>query len=156
VRTWIVAGYELPRPHPYSKPPTVSEYVLARVYRQGDLALDPFAGSGSSRTAAENLGLGLRRKGCDIDPEYAESGPRPRKRLPAYPEASRRDLAQALRGKDAMNRKKPCKRHPPRGYHRSSESLSERGERLYAGLPEEARAALGRAVQEIKARLRYL
>ena len=69
MKNWIVAGYELPRPHPYSKPPAVSEYVLTRVCRQGDLVLDPFAGSGSSRTAAQNLGLGLRWKGCDIDPQ---------------------------------------------------------------------------------------
>jgi hypothetical protein len=53
VRNRIVAGYELSRPHPYSKPPAVSEYVLARVCRQSDLVLDPVAGSGSSRTAAE-------------------------------------------------------------------------------------------------------
>ena len=31
-----------------------------------------FSGSGSSRTACENLGMGLRWRGADIDPAYAE------------------------------------------------------------------------------------
>jgi hypothetical protein len=127
--------------------------MLARVCRQGDLVLDPFAGSGSPRTARRTLGSALRWKGCDIDPQYAQSGPRARKRLPAHgkhPIATwSRPCAEAT-----YEPEKPRKQHPPREYHRSSESLSERGERLYAGLPEEAMAALGREVQEIKARLR--
>jgi hypothetical protein len=57
VKNWLVADCELPRRHPYSKPPEVIEYVLA--CRCGDVVLDPFAGSGSSRVPAENLGLDL-------------------------------------------------------------------------------------------------
>ena len=72
IKNWLVADYEIPRKHPYSKPPEVIEYVLARVCRRGDLVLDPFAGSGSSRVAAEKLGLDLVWKGADIDPQYAE------------------------------------------------------------------------------------
>jgi adenine-specific DNA-methyltransferase len=75
VKNWVVADYEIPRAHPYSKPPEVIEYVLARVCRRGDLILDPFAGSGSSRVAAEKLGLDLVWRGCDIDPQYAETMP---------------------------------------------------------------------------------
>jgi hypothetical protein len=73
VKNWVVADYEIPRAHPYSKPPEVIEYVLARVCRRGDLVLDPFAGSGSSRVAAEKLGLDLVWRGCDIDPQFAEA-----------------------------------------------------------------------------------
>jgi hypothetical protein len=75
VKNWLVADYDLPRPHPYSKPPQLLEYIMARVVRRGDLVLDPFSGSGSSRTAAENLKLDLRWFGADIDPQYAETGP---------------------------------------------------------------------------------
>jgi hypothetical protein len=74
-KNWIVAkvppqGRE--RVHPYQKPPEVYEYVFRRVCRRGDTILDPFAGSGASRTAAENLKLDLRWSGCDIDKNYAE------------------------------------------------------------------------------------
>jgi hypothetical protein len=73
VKNWMVADYEIPRAHPYSKPPEVIEYVLRRVCRPGDLVLDPFAGSGSSRVAAEKLQLDLVWRGCDIDPQFAET-----------------------------------------------------------------------------------
>ena len=74
VRNWVVADYEVPRAHPYSKPPEVIEYVLRRVCLPGNVVLDPFAGSGSSRTAAEKLGLDLAWRGCDVDPQFAETG----------------------------------------------------------------------------------
>jgi DNA modification methylase len=51
----------------------VYEHILARACRPGDLVLDPFAGSGSSRDAAEKLSLTWR--GCDIDPQFAETTP---------------------------------------------------------------------------------
>lgn len=75
IKNWLVADYELPRRHPYSKPPEVIEYVLRRVCRRGDVILDPFSGSGSSRTACENLKLDLRWSGADIDAAYAETEP---------------------------------------------------------------------------------
>ena len=68
----IEADYERPRIHAYSKPPIVCETILKRVCRPGDLVIDPFAGSGSSRVACENLKLDLRWSGPDIDPQYAE------------------------------------------------------------------------------------
>ena len=73
IKNWLIADYEIPRAHPYSKPPEVIEYVLRRVCRRGDLILDPFSGSGSTRTACEKLGLDLQFRGCDIDPQYAEA-----------------------------------------------------------------------------------
>jgi hypothetical protein len=76
IKNWLIADYEIPRAHPYSKPPEVIEHVLRRVCRSGDRVLDPFAGSGSSRTAAENLKLDIDWRGCDIDPEYAEQAGR--------------------------------------------------------------------------------
>ena len=72
VKNWIIADYEIPRAHPYSKPPEVIEYVLRRVCRRGDIILDPFAGSGSSRVACEKLALDLVWRGCDIDPAFSE------------------------------------------------------------------------------------
>ena len=74
-KNWLIADYEIPRAHPYSKPPAVIEYVLRRVCRRGDLVLDPFAGSGASRVAAENVKLDLTWRGCDADPVFAEAGP---------------------------------------------------------------------------------
>ena len=55
----VYANYPAKRTHPYEKPPEVLGHILARVCRHGDLVLDPFAGSGSSRVAAEKLGLDL-------------------------------------------------------------------------------------------------
>lgn len=69
----VYANYPAKRTHPYEKPPEVLGHILARVCRRGDLVLDPFAGSGSSRVAAEKLGLYLVWKGCDIDPQFAET-----------------------------------------------------------------------------------
>ncbi len=73
IRNVVTADYPARRTHPYEKPAAVYEHILARVCRPGDLVLDPFAGSGSSREAAEKLGLEWR--GCDVDPAYAEAGP---------------------------------------------------------------------------------
>lgn len=70
LKNWILADYPADRGHPYGKPPLLLEYLLARVCRPGDTVLDPFAGSGASRTASENLKLDWR--GCDIDENYAE------------------------------------------------------------------------------------
>jgi DNA modification methylase len=72
IRNVIVADYPPKRRHPYEKPAEVYEHILRRVCRPGDLVLDPFAGSGTSREAAEKLGLNWR--GCDVDPAYAEAG----------------------------------------------------------------------------------
>ena len=68
----VHANYPAKRTHPYEKPPEMLGHILARVCRRGDLVLDPFAGSGSSRVAAEKLGLDLDWEGCDIDPQFAE------------------------------------------------------------------------------------
>lgn len=70
LKNWFLADYEIPRAHPYSKPPSLLQYVLGRVGRTDDVVLDPFAGSGSTRIACEKLGLQFR--GCDIDAAYAE------------------------------------------------------------------------------------
>jgi site-specific DNA-methyltransferase (adenine-specific) len=71
IRNVVVADYPAKRPHPYGKPAALYEHILARVCRPGELVLDPFVGSGSSRDAAEKLGL--RWAGCEIDPEFAET-----------------------------------------------------------------------------------
>jgi site-specific DNA-methyltransferase (adenine-specific) len=69
----VRADYPAKRAHPYEKPPEVLVPILVRVCRRGDLVLDPFAGSGSSRFAAGELGLDLAWEGCDIDPQFAET-----------------------------------------------------------------------------------
>lgn len=66
----VAADYPARRTHPYGKPPEVLVHILSRACRPGDLVLDPFAGSGSSRAAAEKLDLVWR--GCDIDPQFAD------------------------------------------------------------------------------------
>ena len=71
----VYANYPAKRTHPYEKPPEVLGHILARVCRRGDLVLDPFAGSGSSRVAAEKLGQDLVWEGCDIDAQFAETTP---------------------------------------------------------------------------------
>ena len=91
VRNWFAADYEVPRAHPYSKPPELIAYILARVCRRGDTVLDPFAGSGSSRVAAEKLGLDLVWKGADIDPQYAETTSSATARSLAVPREDRDD-----------------------------------------------------------------
>ena len=73
VPNWFRADHELPRPHPYSKPVPLLEYILGRVLRRGDTVLDPFSGSGSTRTACDNLKLDIRFRGADLDPQYAEA-----------------------------------------------------------------------------------
>ena len=64
------ADYPTKRTHPYAKPVEPFLHVMRRICRAGDLVVDPFAGSGVSRTAAESLGL--EWQGCDIDPNYAD------------------------------------------------------------------------------------
>lgn len=70
IRNVVEANYPTKRRHPYEKPPEVYAHVLRRICRPDDLVIDPFAGSGSSRVAA--LDLGLNWRGCDIDPTFAE------------------------------------------------------------------------------------
>lgn len=71
IKNVITADYDTKRSHPYGKPSAVYKHILERVVRPGDLVIDPFAGSGSSQVAAEDLGAVWR--GCDIDPVYADS-----------------------------------------------------------------------------------
>lgn len=70
IRNVVVADYPVPRAHPYEKPAEVFRHIFKRVCRPGDLVLDPFAGSGVTRTVAADMGL--RWAGCDIDPNFAE------------------------------------------------------------------------------------
>jgi DNA modification methylase len=73
VRNVVEADYQTKRDHPYGKPDEVFRHTFSRICRPGDLVLDPFAGSGvSGRVAAE---LGLRWRGCDIDPDFATTAP---------------------------------------------------------------------------------
>jgi DNA modification methylase len=67
----VTADYPARRTHPYEKPVAVYEHIPSRVCRPGDFVLDPFAGSGSSRVAAEELELWWA--GCDVDPAFAET-----------------------------------------------------------------------------------
>ena len=64
----VVADYPVRRSHPYAKPWEVTHHILQRV--GPGLVLDPFSGSGSTRTACEKLGLEFR--GADIDPQWCD------------------------------------------------------------------------------------
>lgn len=70
IRNVVFADYPARRSHPYGKPIEPFLHVMRRICRPGDLVVDPFAGSGVSRDAA--FQLGLKWKGCDVDPNYAE------------------------------------------------------------------------------------
>lgn len=67
----VEADYLTKRGHPYEKPAQVFRHVMERICRPGDLVLDPFAGSGVSGRVADELGLKWR--GCDIDPAFASA-----------------------------------------------------------------------------------
>src|SRR6202041_2303112 len=56
--------------HPTMKPVELIERAICNSSRRGDVVLDPFAGSGSTIIACENLG----RQAClvEIDPRYAD------------------------------------------------------------------------------------
>lgn len=69
IRNVVVADYPTRRTHPYGKPVEPFKHVMSRLCVPGDMVIDPFAGSGVSKLAAE--ALGLRWAGCDIDPDYA-------------------------------------------------------------------------------------
>ena len=68
----VAADYPSRRRHPYEKPWEVTHHILQRAGRPGDLVLDPFSGSGSTRIACGKLGL--RFAGCDVDEQWAETG----------------------------------------------------------------------------------
>ena len=69
IRNVVEADYPSKRKHPYEKPAEVFRHILPRICRQGDLVLDPFAGSGVTALVANELGL--RWEGCDIDPLFS-------------------------------------------------------------------------------------
>ena len=71
IRNVVEANYLSKRSHPYEKSIEVYAHVFKRVLVMGDLVVDPFAGSGNSREAAEALGACW--KGCDIDPAWADA-----------------------------------------------------------------------------------
>jgi site-specific DNA-methyltransferase (adenine-specific) len=55
--------------HPHEKPVALLEIPIAASSKPGDIVVDPFCGSGTSRLAARNLGR--RAVGCEIDPKWA-------------------------------------------------------------------------------------
>jgi len=54
--------------HPYEKPISLMERLIAIYTKPGDLVFDPFCGSGSTLRACRNLGR--RAMGCEIDPAH--------------------------------------------------------------------------------------
>lgn len=68
VRNVIEANYPTKRRHPYEKPRKLFEVLFPRVCRDGELVLDPFAGSGVSAEVCKEKGY--RWQGCDVDPEF--------------------------------------------------------------------------------------
>jgi site-specific DNA-methyltransferase (adenine-specific) len=66
--------------HPTQKPVRVIERLLALTSKEGDLVLDPFAGSFSTAEACHNLELNF--KGWEIDKEYFKKGKRRIEEIP--------------------------------------------------------------------------
>ncbi len=62
------SGAEEKTAHPAQKPEELLRKIILSASREGEIVLDPFAGSGTALVAAEQL----RRKwvGCEINPEY--------------------------------------------------------------------------------------
>lgn len=58
--------------HKYQDPLALYELIL-KMFKGNTLVLDPFAGAGTCRTAAENIGM--KFIGCDIAPEWADAIP---------------------------------------------------------------------------------
>lgn len=54
--------------HPYEKPVSLMERLVAIYTKLGDTVFDPFMGSGATLKAARNLDRNAI--GCEIDPEY--------------------------------------------------------------------------------------
>lgn len=57
-------------PHPTQKPEELLRRLVLGASRPGDLVVDPFSGSGTTVTVAEQLGR--RWAGCELDPRYNE------------------------------------------------------------------------------------
>lgn len=53
--------------HAWQKPTSLAEMYIRHATRQGELVLDPFAGTGTFLLAA--AGLGRSASGCDLDPD---------------------------------------------------------------------------------------
>jgi DNA modification methylase len=67
--------FEIPRPkaskqHPTAKPPELVAAALRNSSGRGALVLDPFAGSGSTLVACEQLGRSARL--VELDPRYCD------------------------------------------------------------------------------------
>jgi site-specific DNA-methyltransferase (adenine-specific) len=58
------------RHHPTQKPIEVMKWIVEKYTKEGDLILDPFAGSGTTCAAAELMGR--RYIGIEISEEYCE------------------------------------------------------------------------------------
>ena len=56
------------RTHPTQKPLQLMEWCLRLRAKKGDIILDPFAGSGTTLVAAQNLGF--EYIGCEINKDY--------------------------------------------------------------------------------------
>lgn len=56
--------------HPTMKPVALFQYLMANSTNQGDIVLDPFAGSGTTALACERLGR--RARLVEIDPHYCD------------------------------------------------------------------------------------
>jgi adenine-specific DNA-methyltransferase len=61
-----------PGKHPCEKPTSLLRHIIDMSSKPGDIVLDTFAGSGSTATAA--MELGRRFIGCENDPEWVKKG----------------------------------------------------------------------------------
>ncbi|MBL8578352.1 MAG: site-specific DNA-methyltransferase [Mesorhizobium sp.] len=67
---WTAARKELPSDHPTPKPVNVMVDLIERITEPGDIVLDPFAGSGSTLIACEEIGRTFI--GIEIEGKYVQ------------------------------------------------------------------------------------
>ena len=67
---WERDGKEIPKIHPAQKPVTVLKQLIEIFTDEGDVVIDPCAGSGSTLIAAH--GLRMKALVVELDPKYAD------------------------------------------------------------------------------------
>jgi len=67
---WYIPHFIKDRLHPVQMPEAVAEKIIMRGSREGDIVLDPFAGSGTTLVVADKLKRGFI--GIEINPSYVK------------------------------------------------------------------------------------
>jgi DNA modification methylase len=80
--------------HPTQKPVRLMRYLIERHTKEGDLVIDPFAGTGSTALACKQLKR--RYLAIEKEPQYAQMAERRLADRPAVPQAIATDMDTAV------------------------------------------------------------